>query len=82
MTWRKSSYSGPDGGDCIEVASAAWRKSSYSAQQGQCVEVAPGFPGLVPVRDSKDPQGATLAFPAEAWVAFVAAVRSGEFGGI
>lgn len=41
VTWRKSSYSGGDGGDCIEVASAAWRKSTYSGGQGgECIEVA------------------------------------------
>ena len=31
-TWRKSSYSGGSGGDCVEVAS--WRKSSYSGGSG------------------------------------------------
>ncbi|MFD5435985.1 DUF397 domain-containing protein [Kitasatospora sp. NPDC127067] len=41
--------------------------------------MAPDFSGLAPVRDSKDPQGPALVFPAEAWVSFVAAVRSGEF---
>ncbi|WP_373420856.1 DUF397 domain-containing protein, partial [Streptomyces scabiei] len=29
-------------------------KSSHSGDNGgNCIEVAPGFPGLVPVRDSK-----------------------------
>lgn len=38
--WRKSSYSGDNGGACIEVASV-WRKSSYSGDNGgDCVEVA------------------------------------------
>ncbi|MFD0410125.1 DUF397 domain-containing protein [Kitasatospora sp. NPDC127116] len=41
--------------------------------------MAPGFPGLAPVRDSKDPDGPALVFPAEAWMSFVAAVRSGQF---
>ncbi|MGI5470145.1 DUF397 domain-containing protein [Streptomyces sp. CA-132043] len=50
-----------------------WRKSSYSNQDGgNCVEVADRLPGLVPVRDSKDPQGPALFFPADAWSAFVA----------
>ncbi|MFF2079244.1 DUF397 domain-containing protein [Kitasatospora sp. NPDC058162] len=40
--------------------------------------MAPGFPGLVPVRDSKDPHGPALVFSATAWAAFVAAVREGE----
>ena len=38
--WRKSSYSGDNGGNCIEVANV-WRKSSYSGDNGgDCVEVA------------------------------------------
>ncbi|MGW3183673.1 DUF397 domain-containing protein [Kitasatospora sp. NPDC001119] len=63
-----------------ELAAADWRKSSYSGNNGgNCIEVAPGFPGLVPVRDSKDPEGPALVFPASAWEAFVAAVREGDF---
>ncbi|MFD7450866.1 DUF397 domain-containing protein [Kitasatospora sp. NPDC059827] len=55
-----------------------WRKSSYSSDGGQCVEVADGVRGVVPVRDSKDPHGPALVFPIAAWQAFVAAVRTGE----
>ncbi|MGY0460396.1 DUF397 domain-containing protein [Kitasatospora sp. cg17-2] len=58
----------------------SWRKSSYSTNGGECVEVAPEVPGLVPVRDSKDPSGPALAFPSDAWRSFVAAVQAGEFG--
>ncbi|WP_327696598.1 DUF397 domain-containing protein [Streptomyces sp. NBC_00459] len=69
-TWHKSSYSGGDGGDCLEVA--RWRKSSHSGGSGgDCLEVADGHPALVPVRDSKNPLGPKLAFRAEAWSAFV-----------
>ncbi|MFJ7907438.1 DUF397 domain-containing protein [Kitasatospora sp. NPDC096204] len=57
-----------------------WFKSSYSSNGGQCIEVSDSLPGVVPVRDSKDPEGPTLAFPADAWSNFVVAVRSGEFG--
>ncbi|MFE5585340.1 DUF397 domain-containing protein [Kitasatospora sp. NPDC056531] len=80
LTWRKSSYSGNDGGDCVEVA-LAWRKSSYSGTNGgNCIEVAPGFlPGAVPVRDSKDPQGPVLLFSASAWKSFVSGVQTGDF---
>ncbi|MFE7636817.1 DUF397 domain-containing protein [Kitasatospora sp. NPDC057518] len=80
LTWRKSSYSGNNGGMCIEVALPVWQKSSHSGDNGGCcVEVALGFlPGAVPVRDSKDPQGPSLLFPDSSWNAFVAAVRAGE----
>ncbi|MFD4400295.1 DUF397 domain-containing protein [Kitasatospora sp. NPDC058478] len=56
-----------------------WRKSSYSGGQNGCIEVADGFTGVQPVRDSKDPDGPVLRFRSPAWRAFVAAVRAGEF---
>ena len=49
MDWRKSSYSGANGGSCVEVAGAA---------------------RVVLVRDTKDRDGRTLAFSAQAWRAF------------
>ncbi|MFB7083850.1 DUF397 domain-containing protein [Streptomyces sp. NPDC056296] len=49
-----------------------WRKSSYSnGTGGDCVEVSDDLPGVVPVRDSKNPHGPALVFPTEAWSAFV-----------
>jgi hypothetical protein len=81
VTWRKSSYSNPDGGECVEVsddflAAASWRKSSYSnSDGGECLEVADNLP-VVPVRDSKNPHGDALVFPAEAWAAFVVTLRN------
>ncbi|MET9181918.1 DUF397 domain-containing protein [Kitasatospora aureofaciens] len=66
--------------DRAELSGAQWFKSSYSNNGGNCVEVAPGFTGVMPVRDSKDPSGPVLVFPSDAWKSFVAAVRSGEFG--
>ncbi|WBP87014.1 DUF397 domain-containing protein [Kitasatospora cathayae] len=60
----------------------AWFKSSYSNNGGACVEVAANIPGVVPVRDSKDPEGPSLVFPADAWSAFLSAVQGGEFGTI
>ncbi|MFJ9605988.1 DUF397 domain-containing protein [Kitasatospora sp. NPDC101176] len=63
----------------LDLSGARWRKSTYSGGGGECVEVADGLPGTVPVRDSKDPHGPALAFPADAWQSFVTAVRTGEF---
>ncbi|MGG2462740.1 DUF397 domain-containing protein [Streptomyces sp. RGM 3693] len=55
-------------------------KSSYSgANGGNCVEAGLGIPGVVPVRDSKDPRGPVLVIPAGGWSSFVAAVKGGDF---
>jgi hypothetical protein len=43
------------------------------------VEVASNLPGVVAVRDSKDPRGPRLAFTPAAWEAFTARVRNGDF---
>jgi Domain of unknown function (DUF397) len=56
-----------------------WKKSSYSTAQGNCIEVA-SVRGGSAVRDSKDPDGPVLRFAADAWRAFVAAVKSGALG--
>ncbi|MFF7632394.1 DUF397 domain-containing protein [Kitasatospora sp. NPDC008050] len=55
---------------------ARWFKSSFSNEDGECVEVAAGITDLVPVRDSKDPHGPALAFPAPSWSAFVTALKA------
>ncbi|MFC8717492.1 DUF397 domain-containing protein [Kitasatospora sp. NPDC057198] len=59
-----------------------WFKSSYSNNGGTCVEIAANIPGTVPVRDSKDPEGGSLAFRTETWNAFVSSVVAGEFGAV
>lgn len=59
---------------------ARWRKSSYSGSNGgACVEVARNLPGVVAVRDSKDPDGPNLAFTPDEWLAFTAGVKASEF---
>ncbi|GAA1229793.1 DUF397 domain-containing protein [Kitasatospora nipponensis] len=59
------------------MTKATWRKSSYSDNSGACIEIADGqFPGLVPVRDSKDPAGPTLTFPTTSFAAFVTGIKS------
>ncbi|MDC7337780.1 DUF397 domain-containing protein [Streptomyces lydicus] len=58
---------------------SGWRKSSYSDNEGsECVEVLDGHPAGVPVRDSKNPHGPALVFPAAAWACFVTAVKERE----
>lgn len=64
----------------LDLVGARWVKSRHSDNGGTCVEVAPGFPGVMPVRDSKDPEGPVLVFRAEAWRSFVAATAAGDFG--
>ncbi|MCE3029231.1 DUF397 domain-containing protein [Streptomyces sp. CMSTAAHL-2] len=61
-----------------DPSKAAWRKSSHSGGQSQCVEVADGFTGIVPVRDSKAPEGPCLVFEAVAWTSFMRTVKSTE----
>ncbi|MFG1853228.1 DUF397 domain-containing protein [Actinomadura geliboluensis] len=63
--WRKSSHSGSNGGNCVELTGLSWLKSSYSGPNGgECVELADvaGAVGasVVAVRDSKDPDGPVL----------------------
>jgi hypothetical protein len=63
----------------IDLSTVTWRKSSYSnSSGGNCVEVAPGIPSLVPVRDSKDPARGALLFAAPVWAAFLDGVRREE----
>ncbi|WP_328538471.1 DUF397 domain-containing protein [Streptomyces sp. NBC_00344] len=58
------------------LTNARWHKSSFSnAAGGDCLEVATGIPGVVPVRDSKYPAGPVLVFAAAAWAVFVGDVR-------
>lgn len=65
----------------VDLSRAAWRKSSYSGGNGgQCVEVAGNLPGVVAVRDSKDPDGPSLVVTAGVWRAFLDGVRRGGFG--
>ncbi|KPI04363.1 protein of unknown function DUF397 [Actinobacteria bacterium OK074] len=84
--WRKSSYSSPNGGECLEVGGpitaselpVAWRKSSYSSPNGgDCLEIGEGIATIVPVRDSKAATGPAVLFTSAAWTSFVAAVKQG-----
>ncbi|MFH8474832.1 DUF397 domain-containing protein [Streptomyces sp. NPDC018000] len=78
-TWRRSSHSNSSGGNCLEVAEefARWRKSSYSnGSGGNCLEAAVGHSDIIPVRDSKRPDGPVLVLPASAWTPFIESVKA------
>lgn len=63
-----------------DLTGAVWHKSTRSGGNGgDCVEVAANLPGIVAIRDTKDPGGATLVFTDDEWSAFLAGVRAGEF---
>lgn len=73
LEWFKSTYSGDEGGQCLEVA-YTWRKSSYSNDSGgDCVEIAPcpHGPRSIHIRDSKNPGGPSLTVSGEAWAVFL-----------
>lgn len=70
LAWFKSTYSGSEGDDCVEVA-LSWRKSTYSSgSQGDCVEVAT-CPTTIHIRDSKHTPGPQLALSPTTWTEFV-----------
>ncbi|GAA2206239.1 DUF397 domain-containing protein [Nonomuraea monospora] len=63
----------------IDISQAEFRKSTYSGSGNNCVEVATNLPGMVLVRDSKNPSGPVLAFTEPEFEAFVAGVKNNEF---
>lgn len=48
-----------------------WRRSSHCGGASNCVEVASIEGVLAMVRDSKDPAGPVLSFPAASWLSFL-----------
>jgi Domain of unknown function (DUF397) len=58
-----------------------WRRSSRCGQHGSCVEMSALGGGTVGVRDGKAPDTSpVLVFDSEAWLAFIAGIKAGEFG--
>ncbi|WP_433239324.1 DUF397 domain-containing protein [Streptosporangium sp. CA-135522] len=71
IQWRKSSFSGNNGGNCVEVAELkdATGGPDHKAEHAD----------LIVVRDSKDPDGPKLFFTPAEWDAFVDGVKANEF---
>lgn len=67
--WRKSSFSGNNGGNCVEVAELA---------VGRRPEGEAGGAVVVAVRDSKCPDGPKAFFAPTAWNAFLEGLSAGE----
>lgn len=56
-------------------ATDSWTTSSYTNNNGACVMVRSTIDVPLELGDTKVPEGPKLAFPAEAWNAFVASVK-------
>ena len=62
----------------VDGAILEWHKSPFSTDRN-CVEIAFTDDSVL-VRHSKEPAGAYLRFNNSEWRAFVAGIRSGQFG--
>ena len=61
----------------METIDQCWRRSSYSGNGGgNCVEVATNMPGVIAVRDSKNPHGPVLMVSKDAWASFITRLRT------
>lgn len=59
-----------------DLAHAEYRKSKHSQDaNAACVEVARNLPGIVAVRDSKNPTGPALVFGVGEWRRFTTQMK-------
>jgi len=61
-----------------EVLRLNWRKAKRSMSNGNCTEVTVAA-DLIVVRDSQDPYGPVLRYPAGSWRSFLHDARMGKF---
>lgn len=61
------------------LSQARWKKASLCHNGGSCVEVAGNLPGIVAVRDSKNPGNGAHVISRAAFGAFLADVKQGHF---
>jgi len=64
--------------DSVESDRLPWRKAARSMNNGACVEVAAAS-GIIFVRDSMNPGGQVVRYPASSWLPFIATTRQGAF---
>ncbi len=57
-----------------DVQDLKWRKAARSVGNGACVEVT-SVKGQIAVRDSMNPGGAFLQYPARSWQEFASRVK-------
>jgi hypothetical protein len=60
-----------------ELRSLHWRKARRSIGNGDCVEIAPANGNIV-FRDSKDPEGPAVSYPAGAFRSFLDGLKRDE----
>jgi uncharacterized protein DUF397 len=59
------------------MSRAVWHKSTRSnGNGGACVEVADNLPGIIAVRDSKNPDGPALIVGRDEWASFIARLQA------
>ncbi len=68
--WRKSTFSGDNGGNCVEVAELTSGSENTHPDHDDT---------LIAVRDSKNPDGPKLVFTSAEWDAFLNGVKANEF---
>ena len=60
-----------------DLSRAVWHKSTHSnGSGGACVEVARNLPGIVAVRDSKNPDGPALIVSGDEWASFITRLQA------